>query len=1851
MYEFFYQKKSIAFRKLICSFVALTFSMGLVLGPTSIASAQYVSNLPQPGTMVLLSPAFQPPVLKGMTLHPENPLHFDFIVDRGQDRLSGDALKTETQKLLKYFLAAMTIPDDDSWVNLSPYEGDRIIPDMLGSTDMGKQMLEQDYLLKQLSASLTNPQEEIGKKFWDTVYKKAYEKFGTTAIPISTFNKVWIVPDRALILEEDGYVFIGETHLKVMLDEDYTSIKANLKSEKFGTKNIAQDKVEALNSVSSEVVRQVILPELEKEINEGKNFTAVRQIYNSVILAAWYKQNLKNSLLGRVYVDKSKIAGVDIGEKDLKQKVYEQYLAAFRKGVYNLIKEDYDLSTKETLPRKYFSGGLNFLYAQDAITRINLAAGNSTALAEASAQAAGYKLKPIVDGIRQAAQGGKFTSISALMTEGSEAATVTQLAAVASAPLTGDVRQSAAIGEFTRRVGDTQAKAPVLPATIIEKVLPANLAKLRARGVPADSIDYWVGHYIELLRRENPAAYELWRSENEHVLSRTFDAPIPNFKEGAAKNATFSSDFPEGMTINGVSLELPASDFMQDEYRQAATNVDYYRSDANAGYGESLKRQQNLLELIKAGLIPDRARDPNGLPMLLAKSMDTFIPITLSGGRTVMISVFELRILRVIQFAQKGTYKSVNLQQLVNEQSKDIVRLFLTNKFPDFAYELLGLTQERVAELQSKRIENYQQLFQELGVTILDVDEYQGLPTVNPDTLEVDLGQTANAGHGLVAYRKLHELLNQGKKLLADQRAGRAIPDLNNVIYEYDNGDGPNNGAPTELVGYVAQRGIGMALLGVTRAMIDIKVGASYRLMGTDAQGNPTELLDGAEIAGFKNDPEALSLFLAAGRTPETAGKQWANTNTLLISGKMALFLAELAEIVGEDVLFKAMMPSLILSKKNGVFRLEGAMITTVFNTFNFVNTSKDPKVLALMAKHGFDAEHPLLALPSLPSGMRDDYFTPIKFIGDMMGMETAFSRTEKFGAIDSDLNVKFSYSPGLINFDSDGSFAARTGISSYNDLAEARELVGSEGDWSEAKTFTILGRVKLKDPTIIGNVHLEYYGDGIFDVDKWIETKTAIAALSNLMPDGVRLTSSGQARLQDVMIIVSKDGRVSFSPYNAKWLELSLEARQLLSFLHMMYKDQPMDINLQSNVVDTLLIEAGVDIQNIAESDRGKKVISLLSELGIKAHDKGIIVDGQKTTTVAYSFKIAVGGEVVSATAQQLQDRIMSASSSLLGESGTAVASSGVGQATVHLVDINAVTAFQLKKKFESAGYAVNVTSGQKMFGDVAAGLNNGTIKADVLVVGNPQENLVHPWFEELLNARKVRLAVLSGERIDDQLINPFKIESSDLIIQSLRSDQQPRDLDNLVTSIKSAVPANEQKLVLNQPTTLRIGDVTQLDNVIFHINYDSRIFEITINAPVTDTKGKTVLEIGTADWDAGWISNISFKKESDESFFKREGAEDPAKDQTMQDLGFEVELNKQTNELVVTPRKNFETARVDYSVSNNATQTQAASSAIVGQALIPEEIKNYQANVKRWDFANASMVLGHELVRYGDEQLVTSYQQKYFENQVKLRHDIIDFLVKASIDLAIDNSKLKESLNEKHNVLIRGYGGQSGLTFISEGYHSRNEQAVSNYISIMAENIAIFINQDFQAKSPEEKAFFIAEFHIKLAELDNVFSAANYSFHMAWINTMLRLSGLAGIENQEWDQELSKIKKGLHRDWTKDKIAVAREQFKQEVFEAIKAANPQIFGNNVVADANTTQAAASSPVGGIDFDPSLLNLQIKRNGKGVPLPLPQQNLENINIDGLYPVIINMQPATIQNFPFLISAESKEKVPELSMR
>jgi len=331
-----------------------------------------LASLPLPGQMVNLTPVFTPALLKGLKLDANNPLRFNFIVEPGDTKFGEAKLKEEVSDMVRYFLAALTIPESDLWVNLSPFEGGRVITDELSSTDLGRDMLASDYLLKQLVSSLTYPESALGKKFWEKVYRRANEVYGTAKIPVNTFNKIWIMPESASIFENGDKVVISDIKLKVMLEADYFAMQNNQakdqktgkpKNEKtFTTGNQSDGK--AVNDLSGQIMKEIILPVIEQEVNHGQSFAKLRQIIYSVILAGWFKLKLKDSIVNQTYSDKKKMKGVDTSDPALKEKIYQQYVQAYKKGVYDYIKKEFEANSHRQVRRRYFSGGVELLYGK-----------------------------------------------------------------------------------------------------------------------------------------------------------------------------------------------------------------------------------------------------------------------------------------------------------------------------------------------------------------------------------------------------------------------------------------------------------------------------------------------------------------------------------------------------------------------------------------------------------------------------------------------------------------------------------------------------------------------------------------------------------------------------------------------------------------------------------------------------------------------------------------------------------------------------------------------------------------------------------------------------------------------------------------------------------------------------------------------------------------------------------------------------------------------------------------------------------------------------------------------------------------------------------------------------------------------------------------------------------------------------------------------------------------------------------------------------------------------------------------------------------------------------------------------
>lgn len=308
--------------------------------------------MPVPGTRVSVSDHQQPAFLKGIALDPRQPLALSFVIDHDAYQQPADV-----ERLVSYFLAGLTLPDNTLWVNLSPNADEDMITPVLGDTVMGRDLLAQDYLLKQVTASLTYPEEQLGQQFWNMVYAQAYERYGDVNIPVDMFHKVWVVPEQVSIFEsirEDQWqAYITEASLDVMLAEDYHA-----------RRGLDHASSASSSPVVTEVLKEVVMPVLKKEINEGRQFQALRQIYYSLILAKWMKmKNKEFSSMMHSFIDQNKIKGVDHQQPNINDNVYAQYVDSLDKGVFNYIREDVvDFGAdQQKRPRQYFSGGLTIM--------------------------------------------------------------------------------------------------------------------------------------------------------------------------------------------------------------------------------------------------------------------------------------------------------------------------------------------------------------------------------------------------------------------------------------------------------------------------------------------------------------------------------------------------------------------------------------------------------------------------------------------------------------------------------------------------------------------------------------------------------------------------------------------------------------------------------------------------------------------------------------------------------------------------------------------------------------------------------------------------------------------------------------------------------------------------------------------------------------------------------------------------------------------------------------------------------------------------------------------------------------------------------------------------------------------------------------------------------------------------------------------------------------------------------------------------------------------------------------------------------------------------------------------------
>jgi len=292
--------------------------------------------------------------------------NFKLLLDKGDlKNPQKEDLKSKTKQLLNYFFIGISLPNDTFWVNLRPDSPNDIIDPLLEDTDIGKIFLEADLQLKKDTAQFTSPQTPEGKEYWDKLYKKAEELYGSENITIPTLTRPWIVPDEIIIRETPDNAYIYKATLKVMLEQDYLKDST--------TYSFKDERSKALNEYSSQLIREQIIPKLTKEVNADKRYAPLRQVYYSLILAQWFKQKFYGkSGLYSYLIDKKNLNGLTSKDSWSKTTYFNQYKQSFQGGEYN-IKEPVYTPTGQVI-RSYFSGGTGL---QQIIQSATLVSGDA----------------------------------------------------------------------------------------------------------------------------------------------------------------------------------------------------------------------------------------------------------------------------------------------------------------------------------------------------------------------------------------------------------------------------------------------------------------------------------------------------------------------------------------------------------------------------------------------------------------------------------------------------------------------------------------------------------------------------------------------------------------------------------------------------------------------------------------------------------------------------------------------------------------------------------------------------------------------------------------------------------------------------------------------------------------------------------------------------------------------------------------------------------------------------------------------------------------------------------------------------------------------------------------------------------------------------------------------------------------------------------------------------------------------------------------------------------------------------------------------------------------------------------
>jgi len=302
-----------------------------------------------------------PPVVGGIAFPLKDPMKIGFsLLADAEHEMPTQAEQLELQGRLGHYLNTfLVLTSEHVNVTLTPTEDYCGLPELLRRTELGRDMLAQDVVLKHYTASQLHPSTPHGRAFWDKVNALTSGRRN-----FESCFRVWIVPGNVSVREttvgDQGHVTIEKLGLEVLCEEDYDTLRQYRESQRPGAEALlAPERHEQVVAF----FKELIVPVIQKEVSIGPRFGLLRQILSVLVVAKWIMQSqLGDALKQAGFIDSNEPQryGLNTVDDAVLISMKRLYLQMFGAGIWQQSTTRIDPESGLVEKRLYVAGGIRF---------------------------------------------------------------------------------------------------------------------------------------------------------------------------------------------------------------------------------------------------------------------------------------------------------------------------------------------------------------------------------------------------------------------------------------------------------------------------------------------------------------------------------------------------------------------------------------------------------------------------------------------------------------------------------------------------------------------------------------------------------------------------------------------------------------------------------------------------------------------------------------------------------------------------------------------------------------------------------------------------------------------------------------------------------------------------------------------------------------------------------------------------------------------------------------------------------------------------------------------------------------------------------------------------------------------------------------------------------------------------------------------------------------------------------------------------------------------------------------------------------------------------------------------------